>query len=340
MKSDSQLDKAYVCLFTCSSTRAVHLELTPDLSVSSFLLLFRRFASRRGLPVTLISDNAKTFKTSSKEILKIARSNEVIRFLGERRVTWKFIVEKAPWWGGFWERLVQSVKRSLRKSIGRSHLTYEQLHTLIVEVEAIVNSRPLTYIADDQDGITGSLSPSHLINGRRITSMPNSEHFEVVSTYQSLTNKLKHHRHLLNQFTNQWRRDYLLNLRENHNLQMKTRRGRHDVIQIGDVVVLKSDTSKRVFWKLAIVKELLKGNDDQIRAAVVTVADSRGGTKLLRRSIKHLYPIEVSTNEVSRITQSGDQEDVPRSAPNNSTGRPRRQAAIASEETRRNYYFK
>ena len=129
---------------------------------------------------------------------------------------------EGPLVGGFWERLVQSVKRSLRKSIGRSHLTYEQLHTLIVEVEAIVNSRPLTYIADDQDGITGSLSPSHLINGRRITSMPNSEHFEVVSTYQSLTNKLKHHKHLLNQFTNQWRRDYLLNLRENHNLQMKT----------------------------------------------------------------------------------------------------------------------
>ena len=84
---------------------------------------------------------------------------------------------EAPWWGGFWERLIQSVRRSLRKSIGRSHLTYEQLQTLIVEVEAISNSRLLTYVADDQDGITGCLSPSHLINGRRITSMPNSEHF-------------------------------------------------------------------------------------------------------------------------------------------------------------------
>ena len=100
VKSDNQLDKAYVCLFTCS-TQAVHLELTPDLSVNSFLLLFRQFASRRGLPVTLISNNAKTFKTSSKEILKIARCNKVIHFLGERRVTWKFIVKKAPWWGAF-----------------------------------------------------------------------------------------------------------------------------------------------------------------------------------------------------------------------------------------------
>ena len=84
---NGQVDKAYVCLFTCSSTRAIHLELAPDLSVSSFLLLFHRSVSRRGLPVTLISDNAKTFKRSAKEILKIVRSEEVIRFLGDRRVT-------------------------------------------------------------------------------------------------------------------------------------------------------------------------------------------------------------------------------------------------------------
>ena len=181
-KGDGKLDKTYVCPFTCTSTRAVHLELAPDLSVSSFLLLFRRFVSRRGLHVKIFSDNAKTFKTSSKHILRIARSSEVIRFLGNRGVTWKFIVERAPRWGSFWERLIQSVKRSLRKSIGRSNLTYEQLSTLMVEVESIINSHPLTYILDDQDGITGCLTPSHLLNGRKICTMPNSAHFEVVST--------------------------------------------------------------------------------------------------------------------------------------------------------------
>ena len=141
----------------------------------------------------------------------------------------------------------------------------------------------------------------------------------MVSTYSSLTNKLKNHRHLLNQFTNQWRRDYLLNLQESHNQQLKTRRGRHNVIQIGDVVVLKSDTSKCVFWKLVIVKELLKGNDNQIRAAMVSVTDPRGGTKLLRRSIKHLYPIKVNSHEDSSVPQSKDQ-DVSGYAPSNSTG--------------------
>ena len=93
----SDVSKAYICLFTC---RAVHLELSPDLSIPSFLLLFRQFTSRRGLPVILISDNVKTLKAASRDIMKIARSVEVIKFLKSCRISWKFIVEKAPLVGG------------------------------------------------------------------------------------------------------------------------------------------------------------------------------------------------------------------------------------------------
>ena len=203
------------CLLTCCSTRAVHLELTP---VDSFLLCFRTFVGRRGLSVTLVSDNAKTFQSSSKEILKIARSREVNDYLSTRKVSWKFIVERTPWWGGFYERLVKSVKCSLKKSIGKSHVTYDQLTTLLIGIESIINSRPLTYFSDDQDGVKGSLCSSHLINGRRLNTAVNEEHFEIVSTHQSLVQRLKHHRHLSNQFLSQWRQDYLLNLRESHKL--------------------------------------------------------------------------------------------------------------------------
>ena len=343
-------EKAYICLFTCCSTRAVHLELTPDLSVNSFLLSFRRFVGRRGLPITLVSDNAKTFRTSSKEILNITRSSEVNDYLSSRKVTWKFIVERAPWWGGFYERLVRSVKRSLKKSLGRSSLTYDQLATLIVEIEGIINSRPLTYLADDQDGISGSLSPSHLINGRRLTTISNDEHFEIVSTHQSLAKRLKQHRHLLGQFTNQWRRDYLLNLRESHNLRVK--KGGQPLINRGDVVILKQDTSKRIFWKLAVVDELLMGADGHVRAAVVRVPEPQGGTKLLRRSVKHLFPIEVrsgepcndSSTEQSQEHQSdisAGQQQIDHSKPATELDttvpgrRPRRQAAIVGEHQRR-----
>lgn len=108
-------NKVYVCLFPCTSTRAVHLELTRGLHVQDFLLAFRRFTSRRGLPATVQSDNAKTFKSSSKKITNIARSPEVWRYLTNNQSSWNFIVQKVPWWKGYWERLVKSIKSPLRK---------------------------------------------------------------------------------------------------------------------------------------------------------------------------------------------------------------------------------
>lgn len=134
--------KVYICLFTCASTRAVHLELCRSLSVQEFL----RFASRRGLPATLTSDNAKTFKSSSKEIRNFTRSNEVWRYLFNQRISWNFIIERAPWWGGFWERLVRSIKRPFKKVLGRSTPNFEELRTVIVEIESVINARPITYM--------------------------------------------------------------------------------------------------------------------------------------------------------------------------------------------------
>ena len=188
---------AYLPVRQLELDRAVHLELTPRLTTEAFLRSFRRFASRRGLPVTLISDNAKTFKSACKDIRKITHSEEVLRYLTNNRIKWTFIVEKAPWWGGFWERLIQSVKRCLRRTIGRTTLTHDELNTVLIEVEGIVNARPITYVYDELESISYPLTPSHLINGRRITTMPNSANFEVISTHKSLTRRAQHHKNLL-----------------------------------------------------------------------------------------------------------------------------------------------
>ena len=157
--------KTYICLFTCASTRAIHLELTETLSAQSFLHAFRRFVSRRGLTSTIMSDNAKTFKSASAEVRKIQQSKTVHQQLANQQIQWEYIVEKAPWWGGYWERLVQSVKRCLRKTIGRTTLTFEELRTVTVEIEATLNNRPLTYIYDDIKGIFCCLTPPDLIYG-------------------------------------------------------------------------------------------------------------------------------------------------------------------------------
>ena len=148
----------YIALFTCASTRAIHLELLPSLSTEGFLQAFRRFSSRRGLPRILISDNAKTFKAASKELSKIKRSYEIHQHLANKGVSWRLIVEKAPWHGGFWERLIKSVKRCLKKSIGRAMLSFEELRTLLVEIESTLNNCPITYVYDDEEEVSSSHS--------------------------------------------------------------------------------------------------------------------------------------------------------------------------------------
>ena len=150
--------KLYIALFTCASTRAIHLELLPSLSTEGFLQAFRRFSSRRGLPRILISDNAKTFKAASKELSKIKRSYEIHQHLANKGVSWRFIVEKAPWHGGFWERLIKSVKRCLKKSIGRAMLSFEELRTLLVEIESTLNNCPIIYVYDDEEEVLSSHS--------------------------------------------------------------------------------------------------------------------------------------------------------------------------------------
>jgi len=137
----------------------VHLELTLGLDTDNFLLALRRFSARRGLPATFISDNAKTFKAASRDVTKLSRSAEVQRYLTNNKVTWNFIIEKAPWWGGFYERMVKGVKSNLRKTIGRTSLNFEELRTQLIKVEAILNARPLTYV-QEEDGVSYSLSPS------------------------------------------------------------------------------------------------------------------------------------------------------------------------------------
>jgi len=102
-KSQSNVTKykVYVCLFTCVSTRALHLEIVRDMSTSTFLQAFHRFCGHRGVPSVIISDSAKTFQAGSKEIHKIIRSEPVQQYLTNHRISWKFIIEKGPWWGDF-----------------------------------------------------------------------------------------------------------------------------------------------------------------------------------------------------------------------------------------------
>ena len=123
--------KVYVCLFTCTAIRATHLELVEDQTTKAFLRAFRRFIGRRGVPETIISDNAKTFKAAAQDLETlhsgILSHTSTQKFLANNGIRWKFITERAPWWGGFYERLIGMTKRCLKKTIGKASLNMIEL---------------------------------------------------------------------------------------------------------------------------------------------------------------------------------------------------------------------
>ena len=151
MKVNRHTQKVWVCLYTCLATRVIHLELMNDMTAQQFLLGFRRFIARHGKPNKIISDNAAQFKLASDTISRllgqILTENDTVSYAANENIQWTFTIELALWMGGFYERLVGIVKRSLCKAI--VYLTSEQLLTILKEAEAVINSRPLVYVGDD-----------------------------------------------------------------------------------------------------------------------------------------------------------------------------------------------
>lgn len=172
-----------------------------------------------------MSDNGKTFKAAAKAIQAIVKSPEVQEHLSGLGVEWRFNVERAPWWGGIFERMVRSTKRCLKKTIGRAKLTYDELLTSLIEVEMVINSRPLTYVSPDD--LQEPLMPAHFLTGKRILSLPDGiccgddpDDEDVNLTHDYLTRRMKYLNVVLNHFWKRWQMEYLLELRESHRQQL------------------------------------------------------------------------------------------------------------------------
>ena len=274
---DDELYKAWISVATCTSSRGVHLDLAADASGEECIEILRRFIARHGAPDLIRSDNGTNFV-----------SEIVQNFAASRNIDWKFNIESAPWMGGFWERLVQSVKRPLRKVLSNSTLKYNELLTVLIEIESMINNRPLTYVYQD---IEDPLTPNHLIFGRRINT--NAEKLEA--TNQPIDKRVKYVQQLLEHFWNRWSKEYLLELREHWRRTKHAKR--QPIAKVNDIVLIMDEKLVRSKWRVGIINRLLKGNDGQIRAAIVRTITETGRISLLRRPVNRLVPIEFSSEE-------------------------------------------
>jgi hypothetical protein len=161
----------YILFFTCASTRAIHLEVVEDFTTLSFLEAFRCcFIAHHSRPAIIMSDNAKTFEKGAKVFQKICRDPLTTKQLSDQKVEWRFIPKRAPWYGGFWERLVGMTKEALSKILGRTKPTFSAFRALVAEAEIVLNDRllknPSSVVSDRE-----SLSPAHLMYGRRLNTL-------------------------------------------------------------------------------------------------------------------------------------------------------------------------
>ena len=260
VKENNSVTSAYVLLFVCATTRAVHAEVTDTLTTAEFILAFRKFAARFEVPKLIRSDNAKTFRKAAT-ILK---------------VDWRFLPPRAPWWGGFYERFCQLIKRPLRKVINGALVTKKELECFIAEIQKVVNLRPLTTPSDDPKDPT-PITPAGLLP--RLTNRQ--------QRYQQRISDLLKRR---------WKLEYLSSL----NILAK-RSGFSGLIKSGDIVLLDNE-KPRSTWPLARILEALPGAD-----GIVRVVKLRCRGIDLYRPVQKLLPKEIAVSSPQPALGSDDQ---------------------------------
>ncbi|XP_073960633.1 uncharacterized protein [Choristoneura fumiferana] len=272
-------EKRYVALFTCLTTRAVHLEVAASLSTDAAVLALRRMIARRGYPDTIWSDNGANFRGADAELRRAALT-ALHQEADVRHIDWRFIPASAPFMGGAWERMVSTVKTALAATLHERHPYEDVLHTLLTEVEHTVNSRPLSHVSvasEDEEALT----PNHfLLGGPSKVPLP--------GTFTKVDEMGRSHwrasQRLADLFWQRWVREVLPTLSNR-----REPRGRGEAIKEGDVVIIVDPNLPRNVWPKGRVERVYPGAD-----GVVRVVDVRTRNGLMRRPTKRLIilPIE------------------------------------------------
>ena len=321
MKSYDGLKKVWVCLFTCLSTRAMHLEVTDNLTTWGFLNAFRKFVARRNCPITIFSDQAKIFQLASSTIelawSKIIQDPEAFKYYTSQKITWKFNVPLAPWSGGYYERMVGLVKQSYRKVIGRQSISMDNFTVLITEIETVVNSRPITFIYNEvgyQPLRHIAFLQPHGTNGipvfsEELDSDDDSDTYtpegtdnrdRLLAKWLQTTKKFDH-------FWKIWIEEYLTSLRERYrDTHHSPRSQSYSTPKVGEVVILKEDHIPRGHWKMAKIVEVKDSKDHEIRSATFELPNK----KRLIRSVNYLYPLEISTSPDKTIESRKGKDSI------------------------------
>ena len=282
------LVKAYVCVFVSLSIKAVHLELASDLTTDAFIAALRRFIARRGKPSLIWSDHGTNFVGAVGELKEFVTffqnqktQGHISEFCSAQNIRWKFIPEHTPHFGGLWEAAVKSMKSHLKRVVGETKLTFEEFMTVLTQVEACLNSRPLVPIVFDGDTVE-PLTPGHFLIGRPIEALPDPS-----TSYQSISLLRRWHlcQNLTRHFWKRWSTEYLGIIRKYVKWHHPSRN-----MKVGDVVILQEDNLFPTKWPIGRIVDTHPGKDGFVR--ILTIKTSKGIYKRPVTKIALLLPDE------------------------------------------------
>lgn len=275
--------------------RAVHLEVVSDYTADAFLAALRRFTSRRGLCSTLRSDCGTTFVGADAQLRALFAASSpaqrtIEQHLSKENIQWKFNPPSAPHFNGIWEAAVKSVKHHLRRVLGDATLIYEEMSTLLVQIETCLNSRPLQTLLDDSD--LAALTPGHFLVDSALTAIPEPSLSDQPSnglTRWRLLQQMRDH------FWERWSQEYLHSLIHRPKWWTKDKE-----FQVGRLCLIRHDATPPTRWPLARIVRVHPGEDGQIR--VVTV---RSATTELTRPVVKLVLLPTGNESATLLCRKG-----------------------------------
>ncbi len=272
--------KTYACIFVCLVTRAVHLELCCELYSEAFLACLRRFVGRRGCPSHIYTDNGTNFigaKNELEEVQQLTSSQQLINnFANRHQLQWHLTPPRTPHFGGLWEAGVKSMKLLLRKCLDSRPLRYDERESILVEVEATLNSRPAEPCLSTDPDSADLITPGHFLIGRPLLALP-STHVDETDKPQ-LLKRWAYLRRLTSDIWQKWQASYLQSI----NTRAKWRKKKRN-FTIGDIVLIKDKTLKDRSWPLARVIDVHPGQDNIVRVVAL-----RANNNVYRRSVNQL----------------------------------------------------
>lgn len=289
----SKLAKAYVVVFVCMVVKAIHFELVSNLSTDNFIAALQRFSSRRGLPSDIHSDNATCFVGANHELAALRElfnnqqhQRKLDEFCSVQGVRWHFIPPRSPHFGGIWEAGVKSMKHHMKRVVGETKLTYEEMTTFLAQTETILNSRPLFPMSEDPNDMA-ALTPSHFLINRSAVALPEPSYEEEKENRLS---RWKHVQLMQQHFWRRWSREYL------HHLQcrQKWHDGVNENFKVGALVVLIDENLPPQQWRLGRIVATHPGDDGVVR--VVTVKTTSNNFKRAITKVALLPSVEADAS--------------------------------------------